>query len=384
MAARSACRSANVATTSASVAAASSSSRASTRSTTEPARDSPSIRPPARARTAWRAPGRGSGRSRWPLRRTSIGCSSASRRARVGGRAAAWRSCARVDSAPWFSLRPSTCRPSQPPPVAGRRAAMPASLSPRNQPTARSTAAAQRGSPVSRKARAQASASAATSIGCWSKPGRRSPSDQPPTGVTDRWPSARLEVEQPAEQRQAVVEGRARRRGARRRRGAPRGGPRWRRSGAAPAMATGAAGRASDRRATADGEQRPGGGVVGRDGEHLGRAERGEGHRPAVPAPPAGAVARSRRRLRRRTAPSAARAAAVPRPQSARPQQSSTPASSVPAPVDAEAVVAPPVGGSARGRRSRGSGPGQVVEQSASARVARATTTSARATSSRQ
>ncbi len=44
-------------------------------------------------------------------------------------------------------------------------------------------------SPVTAAARTHASASAATSIGCWSKPGRGSPGPQPPTGTTDRWPS---------------------------------------------------------------------------------------------------------------------------------------------------------------------------------------------------
>ena len=38
-------------------------------------------------------------------------------------------------------------------------------------------------------ARAHASAIAATSIGCWSKPGPASPGPRPPTGVTERWPS---------------------------------------------------------------------------------------------------------------------------------------------------------------------------------------------------
>src|SRR4051794_25637871 len=93
-------------------------------------------------------------------------------------------SSASVDSAPWFSLRPRASSPSKPPPLSSSYITVAESFSPRNQAAHSSTAAAQRGSPVSSKARAQASASAATSIGCWSKPASSSPSagPRPPAG----------------------------------------------------------------------------------------------------------------------------------------------------------------------------------------------------------
>ena len=149
----------------------------------------------------------------------------------------------------------------------------------------------------------------------------------PPTGVTDRWPSlVSMSSSQPSSCRPS-----SRRSGiaevlAGGDEGLGEGGVGVRQAGFGP-WPRGAAGRASDR-PDGGGEQRSGGWVVGCDGEDLRRAERGEGHRPPVLAAPSGAererlggCADGRRRRR-------ARAAAVPRPHSARPQQSSTPGSS--------------------------------------------------------
>ena len=78
-------------------------------------------------------------------------------------------------------------------------------------------------------ARAQASASAATSMGCWSNPGPSSSGPLPPTGVTERWPSTGLTVEQPLQEVQARARGERTFERRRRRRSSPRGGWRWRR-----------------------------------------------------------------------------------------------------------------------------------------------------------
>ena len=104
-----------------------------------------------------------------------------------------------------------------------------------------------------------------------------------------------------------------------------------------------AAGRASDG-PDGGGEQRPGGRVVGCDGEHLRRAERREGHRPPVPAPPPGA---ERERLGAATADGVVAGAGGRGPQAPqRPSPAVVDAGIVrPASVEGEAVVAPPVGG---------------------------------------
>ena len=91
-----------------------------------------------------------------------------------------------MDSAPWFRFGPVAVKPSYPPFVSVSHITAPASLSPANQPIARSTPRRQSSSPVTAKARAHASASAATSIGCWSNRGPASAMPAPPTGVGDR------------------------------------------------------------------------------------------------------------------------------------------------------------------------------------------------------
>src|SRR6516162_1557601 len=93
---------------------------------------------------------------------------------------------ASVDSAPWLRPRLVGPRPSPQPPVRSSNSGILASLSPRNHATLIFTPANQLLSPVTVAARMHASASAATSIGCWSKAGRTSPGLQPPTGTTDR------------------------------------------------------------------------------------------------------------------------------------------------------------------------------------------------------
>ncbi len=95
---------------------------------------------------------------------------------------------ASVDSAPWLRLRLLRLRASLHPPVRSSSIGIRASLSPSSQFTLISTPVSQKASPVTAAARAQASASAATWLGCWSKEGRSSPRPQPPAGTTDRWP----------------------------------------------------------------------------------------------------------------------------------------------------------------------------------------------------
>ena len=73
---------------------------------------------------------------------------------------------ARVDSAPWLRFTPSACRPSYPPPVSGSHMGSPASLSPKNQAAAARTPSDQIGLASTAAARAHASASVDTSIGC--------------------------------------------------------------------------------------------------------------------------------------------------------------------------------------------------------------------------
>ena len=69
----------------------------------------------------------------------------------IANRLACWsvEMSASVDSAPWFSLRPCACNPSQQPPVATSYKLTLLSLAPKNQPAHRSTARAQVGSAVS-------------------------------------------------------------------------------------------------------------------------------------------------------------------------------------------------------------------------------------------
>ena len=118
-------------------------------------------------------------------------------------RSACWNveRAARVDSAPWFSFTPASCRPSKPPPVAGSHMTAPASLSPSNHRAAASRPASQAASPETAKARLQASAMAATSIGCWSNPGRWSPGPAAAAGRGRQVPAAGLPIEQPPQQR---------------------------------------------------------------------------------------------------------------------------------------------------------------------------------------
>ena len=96
---------------------------------------------------------------------------------------------ARVDSAPWLRFTPSARSPSNPPPVSGSHMSCPASLAPRNQAAAAATPSGQIAPASTEAARAHASASVATSIGCWSKAGATSSAPLPPTGVGDKWPS---------------------------------------------------------------------------------------------------------------------------------------------------------------------------------------------------
>ena len=128
-----------------------------------------------------------------------------------------------------------------------------------------------------RRPRAQASAIAPASIGCWSNPGRGSPGAQPPAGAKLKWPSR---SSTPTSQSRSATPsstapgGRMRRR----RRSAPRRAVRCRRQGAAratarpdPASSRRAGGRTCEERARS---RFPG---RARD---LGRAE----HRPGVRA----------------------------------------------------------------------------------------------------
>src|SRR4051794_1578392 len=73
---------------------------------------------------------------------------------------------ASVDSAPWLLFTPSACSPSYPPPVFGSHIGTPASLSPMNQAAAASIPARQIGLMSTAAARAHASASEDTSMGC--------------------------------------------------------------------------------------------------------------------------------------------------------------------------------------------------------------------------
>ena len=198
MPSRSRCRGPQRARTSAASTATSASGRARTRPTTPPARDGDSV-DSSLPGTNRRAITREASACRTVLVRRSSPVTPAESgpagrplpRAGARSRAACCNvdTSARVDSAPWFSLRPSGSRPSQPPPLTGSIRAVRVSLSPVNHPAASRTAPAQRASPVRSWARAQASASAATSMGCWSKPGPVSPGPRPPTGTTDRCPS---------------------------------------------------------------------------------------------------------------------------------------------------------------------------------------------------
>ena len=271
---------------------------------------------------------RGSGRSRWPLRRTSMDARRPSRAhelARVLQRGdhgqrrfgalvlvASRRRGARRSRLRWRARR-AACR---------RRCRRGTSA------TARSTACAHRTSPVIRRARAHASASAATSIGCWSKPGRASPSDHPPARAS------------PTGDRRASRRRRASRAAAARRRG------RARHRGCSPAAmsASGRAALAYVRRASGHGHDAAAGRATDRRGPRRRAAPARPGRRVRPPGSPprrarrtpstvgtgsaSGRCGRTDRRRARRTAPSVARAAAVPRPHRARPQQSSTPGSS--------------------------------------------------------
>src|SRR4029079_11342156 len=93
---------------------------------------------------------------------------------------------ASVDSAPWLRFGPVGVNPSYPPFVSAFHITAPPSLSPANQSIARETPRRHSSSRVTTWARAQASAIAATSIGCWSKRGGASSRPAPPTGVGDR------------------------------------------------------------------------------------------------------------------------------------------------------------------------------------------------------
>src|SRR6266567_6027996 len=72
----------------------------------------------------------------------------------------------RVDSAPWFSLARSGCRPSRQPPVTESYRGSWRSLSPRNQLKADQVSRCQRRSPVTRYACRHAETAPAASIGC--------------------------------------------------------------------------------------------------------------------------------------------------------------------------------------------------------------------------
>ena len=125
------------------------------------------------------------------------------------------------------------------------------SLSPRNHAAASSIPSAHQPCPSIAYARAQASASAATSIGCWSNAGSGF-SRSPPVGRDDRQvPVAGLPVEQPAPAGRARPR-RARASPARRpRRAGPRAAPRSRSSAGVPATATGCRAQAGRSRRTA-------------------------------------------------------------------------------------------------------------------------------------
>src|SRR6201999_2317441 len=73
---------------------------------------------------------------------------------------------ARVDSAPWLQFTPSVCSPSYPPPVSGSHIGSPASLSPMNHAAAAVMPSRQTGLVSTAAARAHASASVDTSMGC--------------------------------------------------------------------------------------------------------------------------------------------------------------------------------------------------------------------------
>ena len=232
---------------------------------------------------------------------------------RAGEPAAAWRSAARVDSAPWFSLRPSRCSPSSRRRWPGRRAG----------PRRRCRRGTSRGQvdPVGEAVLAGEPERPRAGVG------ERGGLDRllvelraglararPPTGVTDRWPSRVSTVEQPVQQPQPVGDESSRRPVPHRRRSAPRAGPRSRSAGRAPATATAARQRG---RPIVDRRRRPAGHALrcaGQHAEHIGGAERGERHRVAVRRAPARrrgergeGASRSRRRAdarrRRRRAP---------------------------------------------------------------------------------
>ena len=180
----------------------------STRSTTEPARDSPSIetfltRDEQLGQHSLEGRAAAGGRCGEPRSAPSAVTS-----ARAGARAAAWRSWPTSIRRPGSRCdRPRGGRRSRlrwP----ARRATIPASLSPRNQPTARSTRLRPphvTGESLAR-GRTHRPAPPPRSAAGRSRGGLRRATSRP-TGVTDRWSSRRLDVEEPAEQLQPVVEG---------------------------------------------------------------------------------------------------------------------------------------------------------------------------------
>ncbi len=141
------------------------------------------------ATNSWATTRDGSGSSRSSLRSTSaspLGVTTAP----VSTTRACWRVADQGDGrlGALVEVDPGRLEPVVAAAGGGVPHRAPVSLSPSNHAAAIRTPAVQRGSPVTAAARAQASASVATSIGCWSKPGA-SPGPEPPAGVTDRCPS---------------------------------------------------------------------------------------------------------------------------------------------------------------------------------------------------
>ena len=243
-------------------------------------------RPPRAARTATPTSGRASPPSRSPTCSSRLTVVTGAAIAIVGrrrtGACCIVEISASVDSAPWLRFGPFGVSPSNPPPVVGiphHRTAVVAPGEPfdRERRPRRSHSA----SPVTACARAQASAIAATSIGCWSNAGGRSSGPAPPTGVGDRCPST---VSRSSSQR---------------RRRNPSSSTSGRPSRSPPAISTSASaalaydsrgsghghGRRSEQRPMHHdriGQQRPCPAVAGFDSQDLGGAERGERHRPSV------------------------------------------------------------------------------------------------------
>ena len=146
---------------------------------------------------------------------------------------------------------------------------------------ARSTPRPHAGSPVIRSARAQASAMAAASMGCWSNPGARSPGPDPSTGVGERWPSTVSRSRSQPSRRHpcATTSGRSRACAGREQRLGNTS--RWRTTAGARPRPRRVLGRRTDR--LDDGAQhRPRAVVPGVDRSDFGRPDAGEGHRMEV------------------------------------------------------------------------------------------------------